>query len=246
MIAFFRNMRQRLVANNQFSKYILYALGEIFLVVIGILIALQINNWNEDRKYKAQEIKILDDLRNDILENVANLKEGIIELKISNERVSQVLEMYEQKIPYNDSLLPAFSKFLGQWDPDFTYAGFENLKSIGVNIISNTTLRKELIKLIEVEMDILDNSDMERVNQVNTTMVLPMTKKYFYRDFNNEKEQYQLIPSNYIAMINDPEFYNICTEVAYRQKRSIIRFTKFNTSAKVLISEIDAEIRSLE
>jgi len=50
MINFFRKIRQRLLTENKFSKYLLYGIGEIILVVIGILIALSINNWNEDRK----------------------------------------------------------------------------------------------------------------------------------------------------------------------------------------------------
>ena len=49
MIKFFRKIRQKLLTQNKFSKYLLYAVGEIVLVVIGILIALQINNWNQDR-----------------------------------------------------------------------------------------------------------------------------------------------------------------------------------------------------
>ena len=50
MIKFFRKIRQKLISENKFSKYLIYAIGEIVLVVIGILIALQINNWNEQRK----------------------------------------------------------------------------------------------------------------------------------------------------------------------------------------------------
>lgn len=50
MIKFFRRIRQRLLSENKFSKYLIYAIGEIILVVIGILIALQINNWNQQRK----------------------------------------------------------------------------------------------------------------------------------------------------------------------------------------------------
>ena len=50
MIKFFRKIRQRLLTENKFSKYLIYAIGEIFLVVVGILIALQVNNWNIERK----------------------------------------------------------------------------------------------------------------------------------------------------------------------------------------------------
>ncbi len=50
MIKFFRKIRQQLLVQNKVSRYLLYALGEIVLVVLGILIALSINNWNEERK----------------------------------------------------------------------------------------------------------------------------------------------------------------------------------------------------
>ncbi len=49
MIKFFRHIRKRLLTENKLSKYLLYAIGEIVLVVIGILIALQINNWNTSK-----------------------------------------------------------------------------------------------------------------------------------------------------------------------------------------------------
>ena len=59
MIKFFRKIRQKLLTENKFSKYLLYAVGEIFLVVIGILIALQINNNSENYKKRQFEITIL-------------------------------------------------------------------------------------------------------------------------------------------------------------------------------------------
>jgi hypothetical protein len=54
MLKFFRKIRQQLLSENKFSKYLLYAIGEIILVVIGILIALQLNMWSDDRKAQVQ------------------------------------------------------------------------------------------------------------------------------------------------------------------------------------------------
>ena len=59
MIKFFRNIRQNLLRENRFTRYLIYAIGEIILVVIGILIALQINNWNENRKEARFEKEIV-------------------------------------------------------------------------------------------------------------------------------------------------------------------------------------------
>ena len=66
MLKLFRRIRQDLITANKFSKYFLYALGEIFLVVIGILIALQINNWNQNRI----DSKIEKQLLTELLENL--------------------------------------------------------------------------------------------------------------------------------------------------------------------------------
>jgi len=55
MIRFFRTIRKKLIEEDNVRKYLLYAVGEILLVVIGILIALQINNWNENRKNRILE-----------------------------------------------------------------------------------------------------------------------------------------------------------------------------------------------
>ena len=72
MIKFFRKIRQSLLGENKFTKYLLYAFGEIVLVVIGILIALQINNSNEARKERAREISYLRNVKADLQKEVAN------------------------------------------------------------------------------------------------------------------------------------------------------------------------------
>lgn len=83
MISFFRKIRQKLVTEKRFSKYFLYAIGEIILVVIGILIALQINNSNQNRieqkKIKDYALSLIQDLEGDI--------EMIAEIKLQNEEI---------------------------------------------------------------------------------------------------------------------------------------------------------------
>ncbi len=69
MIRFFSRLRQTLLSENRFSKYMLYAVGEILLVVIGILIALQVDNWNEERKKQQEISKLLSDIEQDLLLN---------------------------------------------------------------------------------------------------------------------------------------------------------------------------------
>ncbi|MEO1033284.1 MAG: DUF6090 family protein [Bacteroidota bacterium] len=73
MIKFFRKIRYNLMGENKTGKYIKYAIGEILLVVLGILIALQINNWNEKRISKAKEQLLLKELHLEFRDNKAQL-----------------------------------------------------------------------------------------------------------------------------------------------------------------------------
>jgi len=75
MIPFFRKIRQKMLTENKLSKYLLYATGEVVLVVIGILIALQVNNWNESKKISRQEIALIENLRSEFKVNLENLEE---------------------------------------------------------------------------------------------------------------------------------------------------------------------------
>jgi len=77
MLKFFRKIRQQQLSQNQFSKYLFYALGEILLVVIGILIALQINNWNEEQKNRSKEQQYLAALKLEIATNINRLNQEI-------------------------------------------------------------------------------------------------------------------------------------------------------------------------
>lgn len=77
MIKFFRKIRQNLLSESKFSKYLLYAIGEIILVVIGILIALQINGWNQDKQNTKQEQQILSQLLKEYSNNLNQIEEKI-------------------------------------------------------------------------------------------------------------------------------------------------------------------------
>lgn len=69
MIRFFRHIRQNLLSQGRFTRYMTYAIGEILLVVIGILIALQLNTWNESRINKKKEAAIISDLHQEFQKN---------------------------------------------------------------------------------------------------------------------------------------------------------------------------------
>lgn len=81
MIKLFRKIRQKLLSENKFSKYLIYAIGEIVLVVIGILIALQVNNLNEQSKLNKQEKQVLNNLKQDFKHNHVEINKVLFDNK---------------------------------------------------------------------------------------------------------------------------------------------------------------------
>ena len=73
MIRFLRNIRRTLITENKMGKYFKYAIGEILLVMIGILLALQVNNWNETKQKRKVELKLLQELMDDLFETKEDL-----------------------------------------------------------------------------------------------------------------------------------------------------------------------------
>ena len=96
MIKFFRKIRQDLLSKGKTGKYLKYAIGEIILVVIGILIALSINNWNENNKNSKQEGQILLQLKEEYQENLTEL-----DLKISMRK--EMLDASTRLLAYYDN-----------------------------------------------------------------------------------------------------------------------------------------------
>ena len=77
MLHFFRRIRQSLLQDSKFRKYTIYALGEIALVMIGILLALQVNNWNEERKTLGQQKAYLTGIKIDLIQDTTFLSDVI-------------------------------------------------------------------------------------------------------------------------------------------------------------------------
>jgi len=154
MIKFFQKIRQNLLMENKTGKYFKYAIGEIVLVMVGILLALQVNNWNELRKQRQKEIVNLSELKKGLESDlITELIPGIDFYVRKEKAVNKLKGFYNdtQIIP-NDSLLRYFRISLtGEWNFIFNVATYENLKSTGIDIISNDSLRAKISSLYSNE-----------------------------------------------------------------------------------------------
>tara|TARA_R110002033_G_scaffold162440_2_gene199121 strand:+ start:885 stop:1643 length:759 start_codon:yes stop_codon:yes gene_type:complete len=130
MIKFFRKIRQNLLMQNKNTKYFKYAIGEIILVVIGILIALQINNWNENRINKQKTIGYLNSLLEDIKSDVISYNGNIVNYKTSLSNNKRLLINNDYKRLEVDSILKLIS---GYYEVDRTSSQtYEKIKNAGL------------------------------------------------------------------------------------------------------------------
>jgi hypothetical protein len=150
MIKFFRKIRQQLLAENKFGKYVFYAIGEIALVVAGILIALQINNWNDLGKEQKLEIEILieiqGNLKTDLDEHQANLH-FIGQRLIASEKL---LFNIKHDKHFNDTIAPMIS-FIAFAAPhaNTVITGYKRMINSNGEIVSNDSLRAQISLIYE-------------------------------------------------------------------------------------------------
>ena len=177
MIKFFRNIRESLIMENKTSKYIKYAIGEIVLVMIGILLALQVNNWNESRKTKVFEKEISTLI-------YQNLERDSVLLSLERFKCQQAIEYTDRLLEqvalqnYNDSLnywlgkIISFERFKSQ------SSAFEVLKAKGIDIISNNELQLALISYYDESLFKLYESLNDVLYSFNTDWI-PVIKTEF-------------------------------------------------------------------
>ncbi len=148
MIRFFRNIRQQLASENKAMAYLRYAVGEIVLVVIGILIALQVNNWNSSRIEKNKESVYFNNIKRDLIEQNKSIDAQMnFELDISK-TAKPILSYYKKnhKFHVDSAFTSAISsltnrKTFVKINPTYT----ELLSSGNVDIISDNKFKGKLI-----------------------------------------------------------------------------------------------------
>ena len=144
MLTFFRKFRIKQLVSGRTSRYVLYAIGEIALVVIGILIALQVNNWNEERKAEQLELVTLQELRNNIEANVQEIDSVFKRVDTRVKSIQILLNNFSQQSPMSDSLVRHFSWATGYDRINLHVGAYNSYISAGSQIIKDEKLRFEI------------------------------------------------------------------------------------------------------
>ena len=216
---------------NKTGKYLKYAAGEIILVMIGILLALQINNWNNNRIEYKLESNILREILVNLEKDVVNLNSKISYNKDKVKFNKEVLEHLEQKTPLTDSLRISYFQLLGRGTFEPITVAYENLKSKGVDIIHNDSLRIAISELYDFKYFYLTNdlrSDYEQVKILHENEVVKniKTKHINTDDFSRTLAE----PVNLLEAQNNAYFHEVL-------KQALIFYYYMNNTYKRGIKE---------
>lgn len=255
MIKFYRKIRQKMLVQNKFSNYLIYAIGEIVLVVIGILIALALNNWNENRKEKITEIQLYKEIKDDLVFSLRDLKSG---LKSHNEDYNHTIKLRDhikKKFALNDSI-SLYMRTINRDDQFFPRtSGFEALKSIGFKTLSNDTLRENITNLFQLGFERIVGMGRDKAPVRNFEFLNPFMDKYlrlsdstFYRelDENHCTLMYKREIANYDNLLNDELLLLKLQDAISIRGFKIRYYNRIIGWTKSLISEIEFEIKSLK
>ena len=247
MLKFFRKIRQKLLIENKFSKYLLYAIGEIVLVVIGILIALQINNRNEYKKERMEEKNVLLEIRNALssdLENqfdyhLANCEQAIHSLDAIYNHMSR-------NLPYHDSLSFHFHVIAWEankdWSPQTT--AFESLKAKGVDLIVKTELKNAILDVYNLDYPIIIRDFYTYKNNIENYGRPTLVDNFLLEDnmFTNKKVAPKANPVDYSSLRQNVKFMNTLMFLRMANMHDKELLTDHRKKVESVIKAIDSEL----
>lgn len=156
MITFLRKIRRSLIGSGHVKKYTLYAIGEILLVMIGILLALQVNNWNEERKARQLELVTLTELRKNIEANANEIEEKFKDVNTRLNAIKIILNSFSNQTALDDSLNKHFGWAMIYDRINLHVGTYESLISSGSQIISDEELRFEISTYFDATLGSLE------------------------------------------------------------------------------------------
>jgi hypothetical protein len=149
MLRIFRQIHQKLLADNKFSKYLLYAVGEILLVVIGILIALQVNTWKEEREMRKEELLLLSNLKADFEVRREELLEFDTFYTLEIDALGRLLSFFNSEEPLpEERVLDSLLSYSGNaYTFNNSFQLLDLLFNTGrIDLIENEKLKNHLLK----------------------------------------------------------------------------------------------------
>lgn len=249
----FRKIRQGLITENKISKYLIYAIGEIALVVVGILIALGVNNWNQENKEHRLGEDLLLRIHRDIVQDTTNfnaiitynniLRDDIKGLLVTlYDGVDNIGQVQQMSVVYDKALDQIFSP------NDNTYRGMVSSGSMG--LIQNQELKEEIIDLYSEydQKGALLSAIGQWMITIATTETIETGMLKFNQGVSDIYTTQEMLNENDFAFLNDKEdrgfktFVKAISATAFHQTASNAYYLELINKCETVLQLIDQEL----
>ena len=261
MIRLFRIIRFDHLIKNKDFRYPKYAIGEIILIMVGILLALQVNNWNEIRKNKIREIGHLRGIKQDILLDLNDVNWNLEFHKQTVKAQKELLSYLMGEVNAANEMI-AFENALGTpISLSLHESSYTNLKNDNFNLISNKELKKQISNYYDIFSRGILGLENDMVEYQSYSVLKPYFLKYFMYVEPAEVEKFRisnkdyystglqlnkLIPADRTGLINDKEFKIALAETIRFTNTKIKTYNEFINRVNELMISIDEELKSIE
>ena len=144
-----KSQRETSIRSHRALRYLAYATGEILLIFVGITLAITFQNSNDERNTLELELEILESIQQNLEANLSDLNRNIMEDEESLQLLDVVLEHMNDARPWNDSLEESLGIAMRWSSPFFATSGYENLRQLGLHLVSDDDIRDQLVHLFE-------------------------------------------------------------------------------------------------
>lgn len=231
MLGFLRQLRRKLIEEGHLKKYLIYAVGEVLLVMIGILLALQVNNWNQARIDNAALKDALHTIR-------LNLEADRRALTTNIERAENGLQFWDilQSHPMNDSLAGFFiERITIPYMPTDNAGYLSALRDNKINLIADSDLRADLISYYEKDLQ-----DSQRYVEIMADAYSHLFEKAFDESVRLKEEA--SFGRRMSIVLSDPSFEEILNSYVRVAKLVLLEFHQRRDLAEALVSGIEQEL----
>lgn len=195
---------------NKTGKYLKYAIGEIVLVVIGILIALSINNWNENRKFKIKETAILKDFQEGLIFDISQMDSIVVQYERAKTSINKILLHMDEDLPFSDSLTSHFFNTTLVYDSGgLTIGVYETLKSTGLDLVSKKEIRDLIISVYDEHhpwMEAWEKRYIDLIFDAQKNIYNSRFTDFWNGDYRDRNVIGTMHPIDYEALKNDNEY----------------------------------------
>ncbi|MDX1314037.1 MAG: DUF6090 family protein [Eudoraea sp.] len=246
MFRFLRNIRQSFLTENKFSKYLLYAVGEVLLVVIGILIALQVDTWNDHKKQQDRGVELLRGIRSDLLKDTVDIHSNILGYEWLIYSDSVLLNHLMSKKPLTvemEFILQGLNSLDAKLDLYTNY--YETLKQEGLSLITNTQIRDKISDLYGWWYPMTRTFENEREEFDHYKLLDPVLSPILEVDsMSISANRVTVSPETYERLLEDKNFHYKIFKARQMHQELLVRHLELRKLILDLVGDIDEELKS--